>query len=663
MSGLHHLRVKKKMKQKILIVEDEFIVANDLRIMLEKAGYNVCGIAASVVKALELIASKEPSWILLDIFLQGDKTGIDLAGQLTKMGLPFIYISANTNQGILEAAKATLPYGFLVKPFREKDLLVMLDIARYRHEQNLKYNQHTEPSLHKQIEYIAGKAAPIADRLKQIAAALHPVVPFDFLWITQSNPRSTTKGINLVRAADGNFGLLDNDTLLKKIAVSGRNFKTWNTSAIIYNGKSIFNGYDFRKLRMESLWIQALSDHYKLESALVTETERGEDTFQVVFFNCLSDLYTRDHTGIINQFKKSFELVLDKVVYDKGVIAEKPAPRSMAQEKPIIKKEQLQETPKDFNGIIGNSLLLLAAFKKLELVAPDDTSVLILGESGTGKEKIAQTIHKLSPRKNKPLITVNCAALPLTLIESELFGHEKGSFTGANEKRIGKFEQADGGSIFLDEIGELPLEAQVKLLRVLQEKEIERLGGNQTKKINVRIITATNRNLEKEVAEGRFRLDLYYRLNVFPIELPALRQRKEDIPQLVEYFINKYGKKSSSRVTAISADALAELQQYDWRGNIRELEHVIERTMLLTEGDTITEIDLPGAAVPSEPAGNEPFKIKTMEEMEREHILSILKMCSGKIFGPGGAAEILNIPSTTLNSKIKKLGIKFEFVK
>ncbi|QNR83085.1 sigma 54-interacting transcriptional regulator [Pedobacter riviphilus] len=650
------------MKQKILIVEDEFIVANDLRIMLEKAGYKVCGIAPSVIKALELISTKEPDWILLDIFLQGDKTGIDLAGQLTEMGIPFIYISANTNQGILEAAKATLPHGFLVKPFREKDLMVMLDIARYRQEQNLKYNQHTEPSFHKQIEYIVEKQEPVSERLKQISTVLHPVVPFDFLWITKSNPRTTTKDINIVRSPDGKFNTLNNETLLKEIKVSNRDFKTWNSTALVHNGKSIFNGYDFRKLRMESPWVQALSDHYRLESALVTEINRNDELFQFVFFNHLSDLYTKVHTGVINQFKKSLELILDQVIYRKDITVEIPAPTLPAVEELIVKREN-PEIPKDFHGIIGNSTLLHAAFKKLELVAPDDTSVLILGESGTGKEKIAQTIHKLSPRKNKPLITVNCAALPLTLIESELFGHEKGAFTGANEKRIGKFEQADGGSIFLDEIGELPFEAQVKLLRVLQEKEIERLGGNYTKKINVRIITATNRNLEKEVSDGRFRLDLYYRLNVFPIELPTLRQRKEDIPALATYFIYKYGKKSSSAVTGISTEALHKLQLYDWPGNIRELEHLMERTILLTEGETITKVDLPNPTSTTGFSDDDHFKIKTMEEMEREHILNILKMCKGKIFGAGGAAEILNIPSTTLNSKIKKLGIKFEFVK
>jgi DNA-binding NtrC family response regulator len=650
------------MKQKILIVEDEFIVANDLRIMLERAGYKVCGIAPSVVKALELIASKEPSWVLLDIFLQGDKTGIDLACELTEMGIPFIYISANTNQSILETAKATLPYGFLVKPFREKDLLVMLDIARYRHEQNQKYNQHMEPSLQGQITLIIDKKEPGTEKLKQIAALLAPVVPFDFLWITRTLPRTTNQDITIAVNDPGSYRVMNNDMLLKEMSVSPRDFKQWAAQGVEQNGKVIFNGYEFKKLRMEHPWLKALSDFYGLESAIIVEVEREEEVFQLVFLNCQSELYGKVHTGILNQFKKSISLIIEKILYAGESITPTPEP-VYTRAAPVLKVREIQPMPDDFNGIIGQSGLLLNAFKKLELVSPDETSVLILGESGTGKERIAQTIHKLSPRRAKPLITVNCAALPLNLIESELFGHEKGSFTGANERRIGKFEQADGGSIFLDEIGELPLEAQVKLLRVLQEKEIERLGGNGTKKINVRIITATNRNLEKEVAEGRFRLDLYYRLNVFPIELPSLRQRKDDIPALVAHFIHKFGKRSSSAVTAVSEAAMEELQDYDWPGNIRELQHTIERTMLLTEGDTITSFSLSGAASHNGIHGEDSFKAKTMEEMEREHILSILKMCKGKIFGPGGAAEILNMPSTTLNSKIKKLGIKYEYVK
>ncbi|WP_443947469.1 sigma 54-interacting transcriptional regulator [Pedobacter sp. AW1-32] len=650
------------MKEKILIVEDEFIVANDLRIMLEKSGYKVCGIAPSVIKALELIESKQPDWILLDIFLQGDKTGIDLAGNLTEMDIPFIYISANTNQGILEAAKATLPYGFLVKPFREKDLMVMLDIARYRHEQNLKYQHHEEPTFQKQIEHILTKQETLTEKLKQVGAVWQNIVPFDFLWITRAIPRTSNRDLNIIYNG-GNYTVFNAEKLAAEMSVSLRDFKNTTTLSVPTAGKTIFNGYDFRKLRMEHGWIKSLSDYFELESALITEVQHETETFQFVFFNTSADLYTKVHSGVLNQFRKILELMVQKIVYGKEVEEIKTEEKPLTVQNNNEKPAKIPAQSSDFNGIIGNSSLLRDAFSKIELVAPDETSVLILGESGTGKERIAHTIHKLSPRKLKTMVTVNCAALPLTLIESELFGHERGAFTGANEKRIGKFEQADGGTIFLDEIGELPLEAQVKLLRVLQEKEIERLGGNYTKKINVRIITATNRNLEKEVAEGRFRLDLYYRLNVFPIELPALRQRKEDISLLTEHFIRKYSKKSSSQVNAISPDAMELLLQYDWPGNIRELEHLIERTMLLTEGEIITHIEMPAANALHAQKAIHGVKIKTMEEMERDHILSILTLCKGKIFGPGGAAEILNIPSTTLNSKIKKLGIKYEFVK
>jgi len=294
---------------------------------------------------------------------------------------------------------------------------------------------------------------------------------------------------------------------------------------------------------------------------------------------------------------------------------------------------------------------MLSVFDQISSVAPSDTSVLILGESGTGKERIADLIHKLSPRNKMPFVKVNCAALPPTLVESELFGHEKGAFTGAYDRRIGKFEQADKGTIFLDEIGELPLEFQMKFLRVLQEKEVERIGSRSTVKVDVRIIAATNRNLEKEVAEGRFRLDLYYRLNVFPVELPSLRDRKEDIPALANHFINHYNQKAGKKISSLSDKALGKMMTYNWPGNIRELEHLIERTVLLAKNDQIEDIPLPSVQIKDE------SRMKTMHENEREYILSVLKKCNGRVWGAAGAAEVLNINPSTLKSKMKKLGI------
>jgi len=646
------------MKEKILIVEDEFIVANDLRMMLERAGYTVCGIAPSVAKAMELIAIKEPAWILLDIFLQGDKTGIDLAAYLKQVGLPFIYISANTNQTILEAAKATLPYGFLVKPFREKDLMVMLDIAQYRHGQNLKYTGQQEISVQQQINQIADSSETVKIKMDQIGMCLQNILPFNILWISKPGAKTGAADLYLQRNTDNTIKILSTDEMLAELSVSQRDYKTWTVKNTLLQEPHFVNGYEFKKLRMEDNWIMKISDYFQLESAFFTATNVNEEIFQFSFFSRSDAEFTPAHVEIARQLQDSFHIIAEKVISGKNAAPAQIAERTVKAPIPLEDKNI-----NNFNGIIGSSPLLLSVFNKIQLVAPDDTSVLILGETGTGKERVAQTIHTLSPRKSRPMITVNCAALPITLIESELFGHERGAFTGATDRRIGKFEQADGGSIFLDEIGELPLEAQVKLLRVLQEKEIERLGGTVTKKIDVRIITATNRNLEKEVAEGRFRLDLYYRLNVFPIELPALRQRKEDIPALVNHFIAKYNQKPAGADTHISGAALELLLNYEWPGNIRELEHLIERSMLLSRNQEQLDIDLPPDHNNPTSQTNGSSKVKTMEEMERDHIMSILKICNGKIFGPGGAAELLNIPSTTLNSKIKKLGIKYEFVK
>jgi formate hydrogenlyase transcriptional activator len=296
----------------------------------------------------------------------------------------------------------------------------------------------------------------------------------------------------------------------------------------------------------------------------------------------------------------------------------------------------------NFDEIIGTSHSMREVFTKVGQVANTDSTVLILGETGTGKELISRAIHNQSPRKDKVLVKVNCASLPAQLIESELFGHEKGSFTGALEKRIGKFELANGGTIFLDEMGELPLELQAKLLRVLQEREIERIGGKQIIPLDVRIIAATNRDLETDVAEGRFRSDLYYRLNVFPIHLPPLRERAEDIPMLITHFFQKYSKKMKRPIRSIKDEILQEMIQYEWPGNIRELENVIEQAVIVGDSNSIKL----RKAVPRKNDGHAPKKIAAPQHMEtsnEEEIYRVLKMTKGKINGPEGAAVILDM--------------------
>jgi chemotaxis protein methyltransferase CheR len=303
-----------------------------------------------------------------------------------------------------------------------------------------------------------------------------------------------------------------------------------------------------------------------------------------------------------------------------------------------------------------------------EQVAPLNTTVSIFGETGTGKELLAHAIHKLSPRSNHALVKVNCAALPGTLIESELFGHEKGAFTGADARRTGRFEIANRGTLFLDEVGELPLDLQAKLLRVLEEGEFERVGGSHTLKVDVRVIAATNRNLEEAVRKGAFRSDLYYRLSIFPITLPPLRERKEDIPILVTHLVKQLGKKLGKTIDAIPQDTMAKLYNYPWPGNVRELRNVIERAVIITQGSKLRLIDdLDSQALELE--FHEQLAVhgafadvvaigETLEQTEYNLILRTLKSVHWKVEGPGGAAELLNLHPSTLRSKMRKLGIE-----
>lgn len=311
--------------------------------------------------------------------------------------------------------------------------------------------------------------------------------------------------------------------------------------------------------------------------------------------------------------------------------------------------------------IIGESKEIDYTFRLISKVAPTESTVLILGETGTGKELIARAIHNNSSRKNKTMIKINCATLPATLVESELFGHERGSFTGAIERRIGKFELANNSTIFLDEIGELSLELQAKLLRVLQEREIERIGSRCTIKVDVRVITATNRDLEADIESGKFRADLYYRLNIFPVKIPPLRNRRQDIPLLVAHFIQKLSKKVNKNIKMYSKRGLQELIDYDWPGNIRELEHVVERSILLTDDKCIRQFYLPEKRAKSLVISCEDkFTLKTIVEIERDYIIKMLRYCNGRIGGTKGAAEFLGVPASTLTSKIRRLGIKKE---
>jgi transcriptional regulator with GAF, ATPase, and Fis domain len=324
----------------------------------------------------------------------------------------------------------------------------------------------------------------------------------------------------------------------------------------------------------------------------------------------------------------------------------------LALENQQLRREvKVQRPPR---AVVSESEATRRVLEQIESVAPTNATVLLLGETGSGKEVFAQTIHRQSPRHQRPMVLVNCAAIPATLIESELFGRERGAYTGALAKQVGRFEMAEGSTIFLDEIGDLPLEAQVKLLRVLQDKVIERLGSSQPIKVDVRIIAATNRNLEKAVADKTFREDLFYRLNVFPITVPPLRERIEDLPGLVWTFVEEYSTAFGKHIDSITKDSLAALQRYSWPGNVRELRNVVERAMIVARAPRLT-IDVPQSATREPEATGRSIRLK---DLEAEHIKSVLESVGWRVRGSGGAAELLGVKPTTLDSRMAKLGIR-----
>jgi transcriptional regulator with GAF, ATPase, and Fis domain len=339
-----------------------------------------------------------------------------------------------------------------------------------------------------------------------------------------------------------------------------------------------------------------------------------------------------------------------------GAYAEVQALKDRLQSENIVLREGIDKTSM-FEEIVGASPPLRTVLSHVSKVAPTDSTVLITGETGTGKELIARAIHKRSPRSARAFVAVNCAAVPSSLIASELFGHEKGAFIGALQRRQGRFELADGGTIFLDEVAELPAETQIMLLRVLQEREFERVGGSGPIRVNVRVIAATNRDLQADVADGTLRADLFYRLNVFPVEVPALRERRSDVPLLVEYFIYRYATRLGKRIRRVTKETSMLLQSYNWPGNIRELQNVIERAVIVCDSDTLS-IDarwLSGRSLGAAPVAS--LSIRTLATHEKDAIEVALKESKGRVAGPFGAAGRLGVPASTLESKIKTLKI------
>ncbi|WP_420146740.1 sigma 54-interacting transcriptional regulator [Spirosoma sp.] len=825
----------------LLVVEDEFLIAHDLRRILMKAGYQVIGLAESVDEAKATVADQTPDIVLLDIFLDGDETGIDLAHWLNEESIPFVFLSANLTDGLLEAAKRTQPFGFLTKPFREKDVLTTLEIARYRHahseEAKLRQQQTIQIAVNNAI-------VTIQDREQlclAIARQINQLVPFSFLnlriglpdessfyWLMLEKNKADTFGrVNLAallrseadtqlldkldreapdrlgeqmgvftgeafnqlcdsyvtaRSCRDNFGV--RSLMLFPIQLKRNSLTTIILSSTLPDG---FTQKDYQAVSLITPQIALALDNLlayeelearrqikAIELTIVNAFRNGRDLRTVLtqVASSINDLMPVDLTAVFQVGQSPETVTFDSLVHKqagsfvplteqdlfhqygiqqadwKQALTDmrswliKPtlsvgcqftdgAPDNVmnglyrklglqsAIYVPIFSKDQpmaslvlasrapyaftykdlstLQDisiqmglalenllafeqiktlseqlelektylteeikTSHNFGEIIGVSPALYTIFKSIGQVAPTDSTVLILGETGTGKELVARAIHNLSLRKGRAVVKVNCAALPAQLIESELFGHERGSFTGATEKRIGKFELANGSTLFLDEIGELPLELQAKLLRAIQEKEIERLGGKGPIQIDTRIIAATNRNLQQEVANGRFRSDLYYRLAVFPIVVPPLRERPDDIRPLAMHFLQRISKKLGKPLTSIANTSLQQLFTYPWPGNIRELEHVLERAAILS---STTTLEL------AEPLRASPFfssaivtsqlseEVQPIDETMRAAILAALAKSGNRIRGSGGAAELLNLKPTTLEARMKKLNI------
>jgi formate hydrogenlyase transcriptional activator len=398
-----------------------------------------------------------------------------------------------------------------------------------------------------------------------------------------------------------------------------------------------------------------------MESLCALPLLSGDRCRGVLFFMAAAPgAYERLHRGLVDRVASAVAVALDNCLTHEEVQRLRDR---LAAENTYLREEIRQQH--DFREIVGRSSALAQVLARIEVVAPTNSTVLILGETGTGKELIARAIHDRSPRRDRPLVKVNCSAISAGLVESELFGHVKGAFTGALADRAGRFMLAHGGTIFLDEIGELPADTQVRLLRVLQEREFEPVGSSTTRKVDVRVIAATNRNLERAVAEGRFRADLYYRLNVLPITVPPLRERREDIPVLVHAFVDRFSRDLGRRIDRVSEATMQRLTAYEWPGNVRELQNVVERAVVLADGPVLEigpEVPLralqPQAPAAAAPAAENGDQALGLQEVTRRHMVAVLKQTSWVIEGPRGAARLLGLNPSTLHSRMKKLGIR-----
>jgi formate hydrogenlyase transcriptional activator len=495
----------------------------------------------------------------------------------------------------------------------------------------------------------------LPDVFRGIVTTLERVIHHDFTSLALLDPST---GLLKIHALDfpGRPGLIKEESVVSlNVSPSGRCFA--NGQPLILRGAEI-DGFDTEIIRL-------LRSEGVQTTCCVPLITHGRTFGTLNLASRRSDAFSPSDVELLQQVAAQIAIAVENALAFKEIDALKD---KLAVEKLYLEEEIRSEF--NFEEIIGEGASLKRALSQVELVAPAATAVLILGETGTGKELIARAIHNLSPRRERTFVKINCAAIPAGLLESELFGHERGAFTGALAQKIGRFELADRGTIFLDEVGDIPLELQPKLLRVLQEQEFERLGSNRPQRVDVRVVAATNGDLSRLVAERAFRSDLYYRLNVFPIHIPPLRERREDIPLLVRYFVQKISRRLNKTVEYVPADAMDALANYSWPGNVRELENLIERAVLLSPGKelrvpiselksvTLTTAGADLFSPASTPSPSSASPLSTLAEADRQHILRALRQTEWRIAGPKGAAALLGMKRTTLQARMRKLGIR-----
>ena len=641
---------------KILVLEDEYLIAEDLKTMLGKAGYEEVVLCFDAQDATRVIQKGDIDFAILDVNTGEELGGLEVSTKVSQRKIPYIFLTSYADDDLLNKIKKNKPAGYLIKPTSEKELKSTIEIARYKAAyKNMSMTEKERKfllELNAAINHVGDSDAFFSAIISALGELVDLDRPPHLALLTEDEKHVTIK-------LDTAFSTIEPE-IVRHIKDEIKKFNPIPVSDALRRVLDRDEPAIYSLEELKNLFINKHA-HDVLEGTEIKEciiAPLKVNSRTLGYLNIPSarkDHFGSAHFDILRAAANQIAVILQSnLFYEK---LRKHSDKVEQENSYLLDEIRLDRFNHDF---VGTSPNIAELKEKILQVAKIDTTVLIVGETGTGKELVARSIHTNSSTSNKPMVKINCASLPAQLIESELFGHEKGSFTGAEKRVIGKFEMANNGIIFLDEIGELPLDLQPKLLRVIQEKEIVRIGGTDPIELNVKIIAATNRNLVEQVEEGKFREDLFYRLNVFPINIPPLRERREEIEELANYFLTNFSKKLGKPNLEFTPSTLSSLVAYDWPGNIRELQHVIEKHVILAKNKEV-EITIDGRIKKKESLQTRLLDLElpypTLQQSEKNLIINVLHSTNGKVRGSGGAAEILDINPSTLESKIKKLGI------